>query len=61
MSSSVPAWASKISNYVERLELSHEITDEDFDYDFDDDYDPEFEDEWDTLVEYKPDIPLPKH
>ena len=54
-----PSWASQISNYIERLNLTHEITDEDFDYEFDDDYAPEFEDEWDTMCEYTPDIPLP--
>ena len=54
-----PNWAAKISNYIERLNLTHEISDEDFDYDFDDDFDAEFEDEWDTMEEYIPDIPLP--
>ena len=57
--SSTPGSAAQINSYIERLELTHEISDEDFDYDFDDNYAPEFEDEWDTLGEYEPDIPLP--
>jgi len=52
-------WTTKISNYLDRMNVTESLSDEDFDFDFDEDFAPEFEDEWDVMDVYEPTIPLP--